>query len=74
MNEVKKKNKRLCETLKQLNAIKIGQDVITKEKHVKVKSKAKKKTQNTFSMINFYQSIPSIYQQKKINFFFLFKI
>lgn len=65
MNEVKKKNRRLCETLKQLNAFKVGQDVLRKEKHVKVKPKIKKKPQNTFSMINFYQSIPSINTSNK---------
>ncbi|XP_055300704.1 uncharacterized protein LOC129567627 [Sitodiplosis mosellana] len=57
MNKANKKNKRLCETLKLLNGIKVGQEV-EKERHVKVKQKSKKNSQNTFSMINFYQSIP----------------
>lgn len=60
MNKANKKNKRLCETLKLLNGIKVGQEM-EKEKHVKIKpkSKIKKNPQNTFSMIHFYQSIPS---------------
>lgn len=58
MNKGNKKNKRLCETLKLLNGVKVGQDV-EKDKHVKAKTKLKKNSQNTFSMIHFYQSIPS---------------
>lgn len=64
MNGVKKKNLRLCEKLKHLNVLKVGQDVrlFDKDKRAKVKPKSKKGTQNTFSMITFYQSIPSKYQ------------
>lgn len=63
MNGVKKKNQRLCERLKHLNVLKVGQDVrsFEKEKRVKTKPKSKKGAQNTFSMITFYQSIPSKY-------------
>lgn len=61
MNKLHKKNRRLCETLKILNRCKTGPDVsvFEKEKSVKVKTKPKKNQQNTFSMIKFYQSIPS---------------
>lgn len=77
MNKGNKKNKRLCETLKLLNGVKVGQDV-EKDKHVKVKTKLKKNSQNTFSMIHFYQSIPSkcslskgiLLLRRKINFKF----
>lgn len=64
MNGVKKKNLRLCEKLKQFNVLKVGQDVrlFEKEKRTKIKPKSKKGAQNTFSMITFYQSIPSKYQ------------
>lgn len=56
-----KKNRRLCETLKLSNGCKNGQDIcpLEKDKRSKVKLKTKKPTQNTFSMIKFYQSIPS---------------
>lgn len=59
MNKANKKNKRLCETLKLLNGIKVGQEVEKERVKPKVKPKSKKNSQNTFSMINFYQSIPS---------------
>lgn len=61
MSQPHKKNRRLCETLKLLNAQKTGQDVYVagKDRNVKVKSKSKKCVPGTFSMINFYQSIPS---------------
>lgn len=56
-----KKNRRLCETLKLSKGYQNGQEVCSfeKDKHSKVKSKSKKSTPNTFSMIKFYQSIPS---------------
>lgn len=56
-----KKNRRLCETLKLSKGYQNGQEVCSfeKDKHSKVKSKSKKSTPNTFSMIEFYQSIPS---------------
>lgn len=59
MSQPLKKNRRLCETLKLLNAQKSGPDVYAKDRNVKVKSKSKKCAPGTFSMINFYQSIPS---------------
>lgn len=61
MSQTTKKNRRLCERLKLLNKEKTGQGIDTPEKKRphKVKSKSKKCAQGTFSMINFYQSIPS---------------
>lgn len=61
MNQPIKKNRRLCETIKLLNACKTGQEVSSfgKDRNVKVKSKSKKCGPGTFSMIKFYQSIPS---------------
>lgn len=52
-----KKNRRLCETLKLSKGYQVCS--LEKDKHSKVKSKSKKSTPNTFSMIKFYQSIPS---------------
>lgn len=61
MNQPIKKNRRLCETIKLLNACKTGQEISSfgKDRNVKVKSKPKKSGPGTFSMIKFYQSIPS---------------
>lgn len=61
MNQPIKKNRRLCETIKLLNACKTGQEISSfgKNRNVKVKAKPKKCGPGTFSMIKFYQSIPS---------------
>lgn len=61
MSQATKKNRRLCETLKLINGYKTGQEAYqhAKDRNVKVKSKPKKCPQGTFSMIKFYQSIPS---------------
>lgn len=61
MNQPMKKNRRLCETIKLLNASKTGDEISSfgKDRNVKVKSKSKKCGPGTFSMIKFYQSIPS---------------
>lgn len=63
MNQPIKKNRRLCETIKLLNACKTGQEISSfgKDRNVKAKSKIKTKKSGpgTFSMIKFYQSIPS---------------
>lgn len=61
MNQPIKKNRRLCETIKLLNACKTGQEISSfgKDRSVKVKAKPKKCGPGTFSMIKFYQSIPS---------------
>lgn len=60
MSQPNKKVRRLCERLNILNAYKTGQEcTVRREPNAKVKSKPKKCAQGTFSMIKFYQSIPS---------------
>lgn len=62
MNQKSKKNLKLCEKLKIKNDSKCSFDFCTigKEKQTKCKQKVNKYNQNTFSMINFYESIPSM--------------
>lgn len=68
MNQTIKSNKKLCEKLKELKELKVKNVrknclelyAHDKDKHcTKLKSKSKKCSQSTFSMIKFYESIPS---------------
>lgn len=63
MSQTIKSNKRLCEKLKEKNVRKNCHEICAhdKEKHgTKIKAKPKKCAPNTtFSMIKFYESIPS---------------
>lgn len=64
MNRSSHKNRRLCEKLNSKNDLKVSSNscfTTDKEKRLpKCKPKVKKCSQNTFSMIKFYESIPSM--------------
>lgn len=60
MSQVKKKNRRLCETLKLLRGFKIDQELSKIERDEQIKcAKQKTAAPSSLSMMKFYQSIPS---------------